>query len=79
MRTYPAIRYHHLADRPVGSSGMDSMGVLTGEFRAPKAGEWYLSGAIPEGYRAPNDLTQAFYILRIVRVVRETVIREIEP
>lgn len=36
----------------------------TGEFRAPRKGEWYLSGAIPEAYRAPNDLSTPYHILR---------------
>lgn len=30
--------------------------------RAPKAGEYYISGAIPVAYRAKHDLTQEFYI-----------------
>lgn len=38
--------------------------VETGEHRPPKAGEWYLSGAIPEAWRAPNDLTTPYHILR---------------
>jgi len=50
--------------------------VLTGEFREPKKGEWYLSGAIPEGYRAKNDLLSAFYICRLVRVETKHVIVE---
>jgi hypothetical protein len=37
---------------------------MTGEKRAPKRGEFYLSGAIPEVYRAPNDLTTPYYIMR---------------
>lgn len=40
---------------------------LTGEFRSPLAGEWYLSGAIPEAYQAPNDLNDlstAYHILK---------------
>jgi hypothetical protein len=36
----------------------------TGEFRAPKKGEYYLSGSIPMAYLAPNDLTQIYHILR---------------
>jgi hypothetical protein len=47
--------------------------VRTGEFRAPRKGEWYLSGAIPEGYRAPNDLATDFHILKLVRVIPMTV------
>jgi hypothetical protein len=34
----------------------------TGEFRPPKRGEWYISGAIPEAYLAPNDLTVSYHI-----------------
>jgi len=49
----------------------------TGEKRPPKAGEWYISGAIPEAYRAPNDLSQKHVIARLVvtRIV-ETEIEE---
>lgn len=32
-------------------------------FRAPKKGEWYLSGAIVEAYKAPNDLTIEYMIV----------------
>lgn len=39
----------------------------TGEFRPPKQGEYYISGAIPEAYRAPNDLTSSFYIAKLVK------------
>ena len=37
--------------------------VLTGEYRTPKRGEYYLSGATPEAWRAPNDLSTEFYIV----------------
>lgn len=30
--------------------------------RSPKKGEWYMSGAIPEAYMAPNDLSMQFFI-----------------
>lgn len=30
--------------------------------RAPKKGEWYMSGAIPAAYYAPNDLSMKFFI-----------------
>ena len=30
--------------------------------RSPKKGEWYMSGAIPEAYQAPNDLSMKFFI-----------------
>ena len=37
--------------------------VVKGEFRPPRKGEWYLSGAIPAAYKAPNDLTTAYRIV----------------
>ena len=40
----------------------------TGEHRPPRAGEWYLSGAITAAYRAPGDLSTSYHIARIVRV-----------
>lgn len=47
--------------------------VWTGEKRPPRKGEWYLSGAIIEAYRAPNDLpTMPFAIAKLVEVVVET-------
>jgi hypothetical protein len=36
----------------------------TGEFRAPRKGEYYLSGAIPCAYRAQNDLSTDYHIMR---------------
>lgn len=47
--------------------------IKTGEKRPPKAGEWYLSGAIPEAYRTKHDLTSSYHILRLVRIVTKTV------
>jgi len=40
----------------------------TGEFREPKAGEWYLSGAEPQAWRAPNDLSTKYRICRLARI-----------
>lgn len=40
----------------------------TGEFRPPKKGEFYLSGAIITAYRAPNDLSSPFWIAVPVNV-----------
>lgn len=39
---------------------------LVGEKRAPRKGEYYVSGAIPEVYRANANLTQEFYIVKEV-------------
>lgn len=40
----------------------------TGEWRAPRKGEWFVSGAIVEGYRATNDYTTACDIAELVEV-----------
>jgi hypothetical protein len=40
----------------------------TGKMGKPKKGEWYLSGAIIEGYRANNDLTVEYPIGKLCRV-----------
>lgn len=45
--------------------------------RPPLKGEWYISGAIPYAYRAPNDLTIEYSIARLVMVETETVRREV--
>jgi len=37
----------------------------TEEFRYPKKGEYYLSGARPTAHQAPNDLTTNFWIAKI--------------
>jgi len=39
-------------------------------YRAPRAGEYYLSGAIVEVWRAPNDLEQAFHVVRPTHYAR---------
>ena len=43
-----------------------------GEFRCPKKGEGYLSGAIIEAYYAPNDLSTQFHIAKLVKVEKIT-------
>ncbi len=47
--------------------------IMTGEKRAPRKDEWYISGAIPEAYRASNDLSMIFHIARLVKVETKTV------
>lgn len=46
----------------------------TGEHRCPKKGEWYISGAIAEGYLAPSDLDFPYDIGVLVKVKVETVV-----
>lgn len=46
----------------------------TGEFRCPKKGEWYLSGAIVTAYKAFNDLTTPFHITKLVRTKTVTTV-----
>ena len=56
MRTLSGARY----------KWKDIRAVKTGEFRPPVAGEWYLSVAIPEAYRAIGDMHQRMWICRLV-------------
>lgn len=39
---------------------------FTGETRCPKKGEWFLSGAIIEAYKAPNNLTTPYKIAKLL-------------
>lgn len=42
------------------------------DFRPPKKGEYYLSGAIVEAYRAPNDLGDSFLVVKKTVKARQT-------
>jgi hypothetical protein len=74
-------RYYRCVDRVPGTlpgsrdaDGSHYMAEITGEYRPPRAGEWYISGAIPEAYRMPGDSTIPQHIARLVRVRRVEVI-----
>lgn len=49
----------------------------TGEFRCPRQGEWYLSGAIVQAWRTPNDLTSPYHIAKLVVIETKTVVTHI--
>ena len=57
---------------PPTKDGRRLVAVRTSEFRKPRKGEWYLSGATPTAWRAPNDLSTKYRILRLAVVNRET-------
>lgn len=69
-----AKKYYPLADAPNERELRDLQvedrvgirAVPTGEMRPPKAGEWFLSGAIVEGYRASNDISAPYHIAKLV-------------
>ena len=49
-----------------------------GEYRPPRAGEWYLSGSVVEAYRARTDMNPPYHIARLVRVeVIPATVREV--
>ena len=83
MKFYPLADWPTLTEMrklgftPAELSGVrqrhDIRAVLTGQRGHPRSGEWYLSGAIPEAYRAPNALTTDYHLLRLVRVKERTV------
>lgn len=51
---------------PEGNTRANTRARWTGEVRCPRKGEWYLSGAVVESYRAPSDLSHSFHIARLV-------------
>lgn len=69
-------KYFPLADEPspedlYNLEVPDRVGVramATGEMRKPRKGEWFLSGAIIEAYRANNDLAIEYKIAKLVVV-----------
>lgn len=56
---------------PPAKDGKYVAAIRTDNVRAPNKGEWYLSGANPVAYRAPNDLSIKFRIMRLVAVERK--------
>lgn len=54
--------------------GRDIKAIYNGEKRAPKKGEWYLSGAEIAAYRAPDDFNTVYHIAKLVRVEQKTVV-----
>ena len=47
--------------------------VYSGQKRFPKKGEYYLSGAIPEVYRAPNDISTTYHIMKPIQPPPKTI------
>lgn len=54
------------------------MAVPTGEFRPPRAGEWFLSGATVEAYRTDNNISTAYGIARLVKVKKVTTTKVVQ-
>lgn len=48
------------------------------EYREPKKGEWFISGAIGEAYHSPNDLSNKYHIAKLVLVKSITKLIEYE-
>ena len=67
IKTYPVNDSFLMAAPPPGRHPQIRAIKIPG-FRAPKKGEWYLSGAVTAAYRAKNDLTTEFHIARLVVV-----------
>ena len=59
-------------------SGITIMVAWTGETRPPLKGEWYLSGAIVEGYRAHNDYASPYPIARLVKAQKRIITEIVE-
>ena len=46
----------------------DYMVQYTGEYREPRAGEFFISGAIPEGYFCHMNISTKYHIAKRVKV-----------
>ena len=76
-KLYKLLDYH--PERKWGSNGIvngNVMAIGSKQFRCPKKGEWYLSGAIPGAYKAPNDLNTKYWIATLVKITEVTEIIE---
>ena len=51
---------------PAGNTRANTRARATGEYRRPRSGEWFLSGAIMEAYRAHADMSEERHIARLV-------------
>jgi hypothetical protein len=56
----------------------DVYAIKSDEFRPPKKGEWYLSGALIDAYQAKNDLTSSYRIAKLVRIEKITTYKILE-
>ena len=63
---------------PIAEVHTKLMAISTGEFRHPKKGEYFISGAIPEAYLTPNDLSCPYNIATRVKVKHRTVTTVVE-
>lgn len=62
----------------LGFGAKDVRVQYTGKFREPKQNEWYISGAIPEGYQAFRNLTTKYHIGKLVKVRITEIVEVIE-
>ena len=60
--------------QPVEFEGLGMCFFITTGFRQPKAGEFYLSGAIVQAYKTTHDLTRSYHIaVPTFRAVQKTI------
>ncbi len=62
----PGVKTYKVNDLTFREQRLGMVAVNTGVFRRPCKGEFYLSGAEPEAWKASNDLTSEFYIAEVL-------------
>lgn len=67
LHIYPIAAEDRDRARRVVGAGFDVGARPTGENRCPRAGEWFLSGALVEAYQATADLRQEYAIAELMR------------
>lgn len=74
---YPVAGSTFIADGKLLRLDHNNHAKATGEFRPPRKGEWFLSGAIVAAYQARADLTTPYHIAVVVKTRTVTTIEEI--
>jgi hypothetical protein len=64
------MRHYPIAPSDRSKTGRKAYAVFSGVKRAPLKGDWYISGAIPQAWYAPNDFPEesVYHIAKIVNV-----------
>lgn len=81
METVKRFCYYPIADYssvPRRGGKEETVAKWTGERRPPRAGEWFLSGAIITAYQAKNDLNTSYHIAKLVKIRKVETIEEID-
>lgn len=67
MKKYRLAEQTRVDGKLYGAGSNRIHGIKTGEYRPPLRSEYFLSGAIPGIYKAPNNLSYAYHIIKLIK------------